>query len=903
MGCAQVDFTLHHVVKEAAWLKQTIDGEKQKEAFDKKQCTKTWEARLDFLERVVEIIAATGLQLDLCEPEDARYVKPLERALEARLERIACTLIKGAEATFTAPDVHQFGDCNVDKSIISSYPNAYVEFDGKLPDRVCAIRYHFKNVGLAGRGSEDELAGRLELRVGSRWGTTVDSATATGGSTVVHNQHDPETQFEDHDAVAISFMNEALVDLAKVSFHCSPVADNPEWLVNAMLELKELHDEAQDERAAAEPPVGYMPPLPADSQLTPWRILDKERERTPFPSDLSVQHHRQQRARENSHGREDREIFLVRMVKLMVEHGGACPNSSFGGWYPLRIALDLGNIELVQTMLDFGAELTDSSSIPEMIDELSGGECSTERTNFLMSSIKMLVEHGAPVERIGSEEQADTLRKALVLPHCEKFSKALARASSQGSARALSQVLHELGDLASLAQMFDLVPIAHEAAVQHEGNSVNKLQHARIEFLADVGVELIEQWGVPQDFEVAGKPLLTFVFENHLLRIGVLMVQQATDDMRPQLDALLPASILKALEFKHNTGEHDFYNGMVGAIGQYYIDKKIEIKIPDSFDLLDKAIHTGNSKVATVLVQLRSEASGAAFSKTLLENLSALPKLETLQREVWEQLILKVVLTDPEFDVNATIPEEDSHSFLELLIIGHEATLCAHAVAFHGGNLLKYNPKHNETPFDLMLAQLSHLTDAEEEGTLDKFTNFEMFQKQLLYFVEADPKSLEKIMIKMPDNPVSHLLMQLVVESEVYSNFTNEEKLQLFFSAVQHGTVKIVKTLLDQGSSVTQPYKGRTPLEAACQTGNQSIARYLIHRNADPRVFGSNYNNSAGPLHNACLVGDYHLARFLVEKEAVSDELENTNETLLHLVLVGWEEQKVRTARDTLSGG
>lgn len=62
----------------------------------------------------------------------------------------------------------------------------------------------------------------------------------------------------------------------------------------------------------------------------------------------------------------------------------------------------------------------------------------------------------------------------------------------------------------------------------------------------------------------------------------------------------------------------------------------------------------------------------------------------------------------------------------------------------------------------------------------------------------------------------------------------------LVHAAAQYGTPDIIELVLElKGDPNTTAHRGETALSAACRRGDTGVARFLLHRGADPRCFGS----------------------------------------------------------------
>ena len=71
----------------------------------------------------------------------------------------------------------------------------------------------------------------------------------------------------------------------------------------------------------------------------------------------------------------------------------------------------------------------------------------------------------------------------------------------------------------------------------------------------------------------------------------------------------------------------------------------------------------------------------------------------------------------------------------------------------------------------------------------------------------------------------------------------------LVHAAAQYGTTDIIELVLElKGDPNTTAHTGETALSAACRRGDTGVARFLLHRGADPKCFGSDLDPQVDKL-------------------------------------------------------
>jgi ankyrin repeat protein len=102
----------------------------------------------------------------------------------------------------------------------------------------------------------------------------------------------------------------------------------------------------------------------------------------------------------------------------------------------------------------------------------------------------------------------------------------------------------------------------------------------------------------------------------------------------------------------------------------------------------------------------------------------------------------------------------------------------------------------------------------------------------------------------------------------------------VFHLVCQHGTVELVKILLDQGASVTlESPQGRNALHCACHAGKLEIIRWLKKIGSSLDKFSS---EGLAPFHYACRSGNLSTVRWLIDRGVVPSLCSTDSSTSLH---------------------
>ena len=110
---------------------------------------------------------------------------------------------------------------------------------------------------------------------------------------------------------------------------------------------------------------------------------------------------------------------------------------------------------------------------------------------------------------------------------------------------------------------------------------------------------------------------------------------------------------------------------------------------------------------------------------------------------------------------------------------------------------------------------------------------------------------------------------------------TDDERITSLHSAVNNGSIRMIKRLLERDTDVEERDKLlETPLHAASRAGKLEFVRTLINYGADVHC-----RNNIGwtPLHNAARYGHIDVARLLIDNGADLNVTQRNYQTPLHL--------------------